>query len=930
MNLPDPALWQRLSPLLDELLELDEPARARRLHELRTQDPAAAETLEAYLADAQAAGSARFLAGAAAPPGLAAFDQATLAGQQIGPYVLEAPIGQGGAGSVWRARRADGRFEGHVAVKLLHLSLIGHMGARRFEREGAVLARLTHPHIARLMDAGVTPGGQPYLVLELVDGERIDRWCDSGHLNVEQRLRLFADVLAAVAHAHSRLVIHRDIKPGNILVTRDGTVKLLDFGIAKLVDTQSQETVTSEGGRALTPEYAAPEQLQGGDVTTATDVYALGVLLYQLLAGRHPTAPERGSAAEVMRATLDTDPMRLPHALAHLPAGDATVPARIASQRDTPLPRLRRQLRGDLENIVARALRKAPAERYQTVDAFAEDLRRYLAYEPVVARPDSIGYRTAKFVARNRGLVAGSGLVAAAIVAGVVGTVSQAHRAEQQSRIAAREAEAARHERDEALSQQRLLRGTNDFWQLVLRDAASGEPGAVRRQLDRASDLVTRTSFEHPVVKVALLRQMAARYAEMGDVETAMARIHAAIATIQGTELAHPASAVPVNLACSLARYLNSMARLSQASAELDRADALIAGGAQLSVPSRLDCSLNRTYVEAGLGRPERAVAIAQASLATLEGAGITQGEQHRVTRNAVARALRASGRHAEALAIAGPLLAESTAGQGRQSIAVVRRSSIVTSLTRLGGQPLAALPLSEADDASAMAVQGGGRHDAAIELEHGLVLLALAREAEAAQVLLRSADEAVAAGDGEVALPARLAGVEALLAAGRTREAQQVWSASEPARQAAAAQGAAIAVDASRVAALVARAQGDAAAEQRALAEAQASVDAAGGDAHPLAHAIALAQADRLLARGDAAGAAAQAERALAAAKRQSLAASRSSLVGAALLVRARARAAAGDTPAARSDAQAALAHLAPTLGPAHPLTRQAEALGT
>src|SRR5256714_372635 len=322
MNLPDRAQWQRLSPLLDEVLELDEAARAARLAELRADDPATADALEGFLGDAQAAGHAKFLTGAAPHP--PSFHDATLTGQSIGAYVLEDPLGHGGSGSVWRARRADGRFEGHVAVKLLHLSLIGHMGARRFEREGALLARLTHPHIARLMDAGVTPGGQPYLVLELVDGERIDRWCDSRHLNVEQRLALFANVLAAVAHAHSRLVIHRDIKPSNILVTADGTVKLLDFGIAKLIDTQSQETVTGEGGRALTPEYAAPEQLQGGDVTTATDVYALGVLLYQLLAGRHPTAPEHATASEVMRATLATDPMRLPHALGRSPTTDPT------------------------------------------------------------------------------------------------------------------------------------------------------------------------------------------------------------------------------------------------------------------------------------------------------------------------------------------------------------------------------------------------------------------------------------------------------------------------------------------------------------------------------------------------------------------------------------------------------------------------------
>src|SRR5262249_45658780 len=208
-----------------------------------------------------------FLAGGAVP-----ISPATLAGQTVGAYELVSQIGQGGMGNVWLARRSDGRFEGHAAVKLLNASLVGHVGEERFRREGNFLARLTHPHIARLVDAGVSSGGQPYLVLEHVDGEPIDRYCDARRLDVPARLRLFLDVLAAVAHAHTNLIVHRDIKPSNVLVAAGGEVKLLDFGIAKLLEGdagQAEATdLTREGGRALTPEYAAPEQVTGGVITT--------------------------------------------------------------------------------------------------------------------------------------------------------------------------------------------------------------------------------------------------------------------------------------------------------------------------------------------------------------------------------------------------------------------------------------------------------------------------------------------------------------------------------------------------------------------------------------------------------------------------------------------------------------------------------------
>ena len=330
-------------------------------------------------------------------------------------------------GTVWLAERSDGLFTRKAAVKLLNAALMGRGGEARFTQEGSLLARLTHPHIAHLMDAGVTTTGQPYLVLELVDGQHIDRYCTSRALDVPARLRLFLDVLEAVAHAHANLIVHRDLKPSNVLVREDGVVKLLDFGIAKLLDHENDApavALTVDGGRALTPEYAAPEQLTGGPITTATDVHALGVLLYVLLGGPNPAAGTSGSAAELIKVIVETEAPRLSDVA---PNGKA--------------------LRGDLDNIVAKALKKRPEERYASVTAFADDLRRYLNREPVSARPDTLLYRTTRFVQRRAGAVA-----AAAGVALLVGTLIAVYT----SRLAS-ERDRARLEADKSAKMSELL-----------------------------------------------------------------------------------------------------------------------------------------------------------------------------------------------------------------------------------------------------------------------------------------------------------------------------------------------------------------------------------------------------------------------------------------------------------------------------------------
>jgi eukaryotic-like serine/threonine-protein kinase len=414
--------WGRLSPLLDELLDLPDDEREARLAALRAQDPLLADAVAAMLDHLPAIERGEFMPASALPK------PSGLAGQAIGPYTLVREIGHGGMGTVWLARRTDGRYEGEVAIKFLRSGLFGHGDAARFEREGSILARLSHPHIARLLDAGVmAEGAQPYLVLEYIDGEPIDQYCQRLALPVGARLTLMLDVLAAVAQAHNRLILHRDLKPTNILVTKSGDVKLLDFGIAKLLDDAgagAETALTARAGNAFTPEFAAPEQMQGGDVTTATDVYALGVLMYLLLGGDHPTAAPTAAPLDHMRSVIETVPRRLSEAV--LRRGGPTTRWSAESRK------LSGEIRGDVETIVAKALKKAPSERYANAAELADDIRRYLAHEPIAARPDSTLYRAAKFVQRHRAGVATTAVAAMALGVGIGVALWQAREARAQ------------------------------------------------------------------------------------------------------------------------------------------------------------------------------------------------------------------------------------------------------------------------------------------------------------------------------------------------------------------------------------------------------------------------------------------------------------------------------------------------------------------
>ena len=488
--------WGAVSPLLDLALEMSDAERGMWLERLRTEDAVLAAQVEALLAHRLAMDRERFLH--ARPEGPAP----SLAGQALGAYTLETRIGQGGMGTVWLARRSDGRFEGRAAVKLLNLSLVGRAGEERFRREGTILARLTHAHIARLIDAGVSPAGQPYLVLENVEGEPIDRFCGENGLDVAERLRLFLDVLDAVAHAHANLIVHRDIKPSNVLVDADGRVKLLDFGIAKLLqeDAGTGETtaLTREGGSALTPAYAAPEQITGGAITTATDVYALGTLLYLLLSGRHPAEAELGSTAGLVRAIVEAEPARVSEA---------------APESD------RRVLKGDLDTIVAKALKKNPEERYGSVTALVDDVTRYLEQKPISARRDSLRYRTAKFVRRHVwGVVTTA--AAAVLLAGLVGFYTRRLASERDH--ARLEAEKATKVSD-LLTE--LLSGADPF------EVRQGKEPTVRGLLDAGAARVGKELADQPDLEAEMLFVIGRVYRRLGLHEKARSLLEESVET---------------------------------------------------------------------------------------------------------------------------------------------------------------------------------------------------------------------------------------------------------------------------------------------------------------------------------------------------------------------------------------------------------------
>jgi eukaryotic-like serine/threonine-protein kinase len=430
-----------------------------------------------------------------------------LTGERIGPYRIVSSLGRGGMGEVFLAERADEQFQQHVAIKLVRRGLLSRNVQGRLKLERQILATLDHPNIARLFDGGTTTDGTPYIVMEYVDGEPIDSYCDSRSLHVEQRLRLFQVVCSAVHRAHQNLIVHRDLKPSNILVARDGTPKLLDFGIAKMLDDRQMMhtmAVTQADYRVLTPDHASPEQIRGDPITTASDTYVLGVVLYELLCGCKPFAVKGNRLGELERSICEETP----------PLPSMVVQARedasgIARQRGTSPARLRRELAGDLDNIVLMAMRKEPERRYSSVEQFAADIDRYLRGMPVLARADAWSYRAGKFLARHS-LAVGLAVAFLALLVGFsVTTYLQAQRIAQERDLA--EAERARAQT--ALERAEAVKGfLIDSFQLADPSHARGKEITAREILDQGAARIGKELRSQPDLQATLLDTIGSVY----------------------------------------------------------------------------------------------------------------------------------------------------------------------------------------------------------------------------------------------------------------------------------------------------------------------------------------------------------------------------------------------------------------------------------
>jgi len=509
---PAPSRWE---DLFDELIELPEPARSLRLAEIRAEDGELAGQLERLLA-ADAAGTG-FLDRSTLDllgPDRAAVADAEIepqlpAGATVGAWRVVKLLGRGGMGEVYLAERTDPALAQRVALKVIKRGMDSQAIVRRFMRERQILARLDHPNLAHLLDGGSGPDGRPYFALEWVDGEPITAWCRRRDLDLEGRLRLMHTVCLAVASAHHRLVVHRDLKPANILVTADGTAKLLDFGIAKLLAEEEAEgmTLTQLGARALTPAYAAPEQILGDPISTATDVYSLGVLLYELITGTLPHRRDQ-QALSALASAVDHETVERPSAALRRPGGRT---------------RLARQVAGDLDLIVLTAVHRDPARRYPSAQALANDLGHFLAGRPIRARPDEVGYRVRKFVGRHRLPVAALAAGVAALIAGLALSLWQAHAA----RLAARRADA------EAERAERVKSFLISIFDQSDPNAGGSVQLTARELLERGAASVDSGLAGEPEVQADLLDAVARIEDNLGLLEPGLAHARRALALRQ-------------------------------------------------------------------------------------------------------------------------------------------------------------------------------------------------------------------------------------------------------------------------------------------------------------------------------------------------------------------------------------------------------------
>ncbi|MCB9854235.1 MAG: serine/threonine protein kinase [Phycisphaerales bacterium] len=556
----DATRWKRIQRAFDAVIETPESLRSAALCRICGNDEGLRLEVEALLrssADAPPVFEAPvinyfdddpdFAAGSDGISDFETQEQACFVGRRLGAYEISDVLGRGGMGTVYRAERVDGQFRKVVAIKVAHRACADEEACRLFHRERRALALLEHPNIARLLDAGVSHDGLPYVVMELVDGVPIDAYCSRNRLDLVDLLRLFRNVCEAVDHAHRHLIVHRDLKPANILVTKEGMPKLLDFGIAKLLhsdDEVDNETHTFASRRPMTPGFASPEQIRGEQMTTASDVYSLGVVLYELLTGQSPYGHTDLSVESIEQRVLDTQPL-LPSDAASRRGTDtvssmAITPVNAGAATDASLQKLSRRLRGDIDNIVMMALRKEPERRYATVRQFADDIDNYLESRPVRARPERVGYRLSKLIRRHAFACMAAGLIAISLTIGIIGTVWQAR--------------SAAFERDEAVAANQRADATLRFLENMLATvdpAVAGRDVRVIQVLDAASDQVEREHADQPAIRASLHDVIGQTYFALGEAESAERHLRAAVdlhSTVSGP--AHRDTIASVNALC--------------------------------------------------------------------------------------------------------------------------------------------------------------------------------------------------------------------------------------------------------------------------------------------------------------------------------------------------------------------------------------------
>ncbi len=549
-----PERWQQIKDLFNDALERDHTQWAKFLDDACAGDSSLRAEVESLLASHEQATG--FLEKPATEMLSLSSPDELLEGRWVGPYRLQQEIGRGGMGVVYLAERDDRQYEKQVAIKLVKRGMDTDDILRRFRHERQTLATLDHPNIARLLDGGVTEDGLPYFVMEYIEGLPIDDYCDQHKLNTSARLQLFRSVCSAVHYAHQNLIVHRDLKPGNILATADGTPKLLDFGIAKLLhhDSSAQSLAqTMSGARLLTPEYASPEQVRNAPITTASDVYSLGVLLYKLLSGRRPYRFTNFSPQEIERVICDQQPQRPSTAIRRveqlLDDDGKITPETISAAREGSTEKLRRRLAGDLDNIVLMALHKEPMRRYASVEQFSEDIRRHLDGLPVIAHKDTLGYRSVKFMKRHKvGMAIGAAIITLILGFSIITKL-------QSERIA--------RERDKAEEVAAFLM---NLFEVSDPSEAKGNAITAREILDRGAENIREDLKDQPEVQAALMHIMGEVYTSLGLYASAAPLLEASLKIRQQTLGDEHAD---------VAESLNSLAELLREEGDYEKAEPL-------------------------------------------------------------------------------------------------------------------------------------------------------------------------------------------------------------------------------------------------------------------------------------------------------------------------------------------------------------------